>query len=207
MAHAACELVPVATAIFIWQHYDPAIKADLFSTGVVTANEQVVIVDPIPLAASPLDLLRERGRCGGVVTTNTNHRRAANWYSAQFCAPIFAHRASFPDVESGSIISVAQGDKIVDELEVIDIDGAAAGEIALYDPMHGGTLIMGDALINFAPYGFAFLPRKYCTHEKQMRRSLRKLLDYEAERMLFAHGTPIVSSATTRLRQLLDAEV
>jgi len=32
---------------------------------------------------------------------------------------------------------------------------------------------------------------------------LRKLLDYEAERMLFAHGMPILSGASDRLRVLL----
>jgi hypothetical protein len=206
MARNACELVPVATAIFIWQRYDPAAKTDLFSSGIVTANQQTVIVDPIPLPGAQLDLLRQHGRCAGVAITNSNHRRDAAWYSEQFCAPIFAHRASVADEGSESIISVAHGDKMADELDVIEIDGAAVGEIALYDPLHGGTLILGDALINFPPYGFSFLPRKYCTNGKQMRRSLRKLLDYEAERMLFAHGTPILSAATARLRELLDAD-
>jgi len=69
----------------------------------------------------------------------------------------------------------------------------------------GGTLIVGDALINFESYGFTFLPAKYCSNQKQMRRSLRKLLDYRAQRMLFAHGTPILSDASERLRGLLES--
>ena len=63
-------------------------------------------------------------------------------------------------------------------------------------------VIIGDALINFETYGFTFLPGKYCSNEKEMRRSLRKLLDYKAERMLFAHGTPILSRASERLKSL-----
>jgi glyoxylase-like metal-dependent hydrolase (beta-lactamase superfamily II) len=62
---------------------------------------------------------------------------------------------------------------------------------------------MGDALINFEPYGFTFLPAKYCSNQKQMRRSLRKLLDYKAERIFFAHGTPILAGASERLKSLL----
>ena len=81
------------------------------------------------------------------------------------------------------------------------------GEIALYHSPNGGTLIVGDALINFEPYGFTFLPGKYCLDEKEMRRSLLKLLDRKAERILFAHGLPIVSNATARLRRLLDVNV
>jgi hypothetical protein len=40
-----------------------------------------------------------------------------------------------------------------------------------------------------------------------MRRSLRKLLDYKAERMLFAHGMPILSGASDRLQRLLDSDL
>src|SRR6266487_3581376 len=97
------------------------------------------------------------------------------------------------------------GTKLKRKLEVIAIEGAVAGEIALYQPANGGTLITGDALINFEPYGFTFLPRKYCMNEKTMRRSVRKLLTYQTERMFFAHGTPILAGAGARLQQLLDA--
>jgi len=61
-------------------------------------------------------------------------------------------------------------------------------------------------LINFEPYGFSFLPRKYCLNEKQMRSSLHQLLARPAERMLFAHGVPILSGATARLRHLSNAD-
>jgi hypothetical protein len=40
-----------------------------------------------------------------------------------------------------------------------------------------------------------------------MRRSLRKLLDHKADRMLFAHGMPILSDASERLRSLLDGNL
>jgi glyoxylase-like metal-dependent hydrolase (beta-lactamase superfamily II) len=93
------------------------------------------------------------------------------------------------------------------ELEVTAIDGAARGEIALYHAANGGTLVIGDALINFEPYGFTFLPEKYCQDPKQMRNSLRKLLRFNAERILFAHGMPILSRASDRLRQLLQADL
>jgi glyoxylase-like metal-dependent hydrolase (beta-lactamase superfamily II) len=88
-------------------------------------------------------------------------------------------------------------------LLAIEIPGGPEGEAAIYDARDGGSLIVGDALINFEPYGFAFLPKKYCMDEKQMHRSLRRLLDYDFERMLFAHGTPIMQSARKKLEQLL----
>ena len=98
------------------------------------------------------------------------------------------------------------GTAIGGELEVIEVEGAVAGEIAIYHPSNGGTLIVGDALINFEPYGFSFLPRKYCLNEKQMRSSLHQLLARPAERIFFAHGVPILSGATARLRHLSNAD-
>src|SRR5207244_7815956 len=88
------------------------------------------------------------------------------------------------DPKPARITEVKNAVAIGDELEVIEIDGAVAGEIALYHPSNGGTLIVGDALINFEPYGFTLLPRKYCLNEKRMRSSLRQLLRRPAERML-----------------------
>jgi glyoxylase-like metal-dependent hydrolase (beta-lactamase superfamily II) len=202
----ARELVQVAPTLFFWQNYDPAVKADLFSTALATPNGSL-LVDPIPLHDSQLRPLSQHRSIAGIVVTNANHQRAANCYSDQFSAPIFAQRDSFPDRKPSRFVEIGSGTKICDELEVIAIEGAVAGEIALYQPANGGTLITGDALINFEPYGFTFLPRKYCANEKEMRRSLRKLLLYQTERMLFAHGTPILAGASARLQQLLDADL
>ena len=97
----------------------------------------------------------------------------------------------FRTIERSSWRTIADGEEICEGLHVIGIEGAPPGEIVLHYAVDGGTLIVGDALINFEPYGFTFLPAKYCSNQKQMRRSLRKLLDDKAERILFAHGVPI----------------
>jgi glyoxylase-like metal-dependent hydrolase (beta-lactamase superfamily II) len=201
----ACELVQVAPSLLIWQTYDPALKAELFSTA-ITTRKGIFLVDPIPLADGALSQLLNAGSVSGVIVTNSNHLRASADFSARFSVPIFAHAETFSSQAFPGTI-VGDGGKICDELAVIGIEGAAAGEIALHSAPNGGTLITGDALINFEPYGFTFLPRKYCSNEKQMRSSLRKLLAHKADRMLFAHGPPILSRAGERLQQLLDADL
>ena len=52
--------------------------------------------------------------------------------------------------------------------------------------------------------GFTLLPAKYCADQKTMRKSLRRLLDHAFERILFAHGFPILSGGAGRLRTLLE---
>jgi Metallo-beta-lactamase superfamily len=201
---ASAELTQLTASLFVWQTYDRAVKADLFSTALVS-GACVFIVDPIRLERVQLDHLRGHGRIAAVIVTNANHHRAASWYSEQFSAPVAARAETFAESKPERFMEIGDGGRIQEELEAIAIDGAPAGELALYHPGNGGTLIVGDALINFEPYGFSFLPRKYCRDEKQMRRSLRKLCDRKVERILFAHGLPILADAGTRLRQLLEA--
>jgi len=196
----------IAPHLALWHGYDPAVKADLYSTCVLTPPG-AYLIDPIPLQSETLDELVGSGRVSGVIVTNSNHHRASVQFAEQFSIPVFALCETFWDKMPRQFRKVADGDEICDELRVIGIEGAASGEITLHYAPGGGTLIVGDALINFEPYGFTFLPDKYCSNEKEMRRSLRKLLDYKAERILFAHGMPILSGASDRLQALLDSDL
>jgi glyoxylase-like metal-dependent hydrolase (beta-lactamase superfamily II) len=188
--------------ITIWHGYDSAVKAELYATCLATPGGRYLI-DPIPLESAALDELLGSGGAAGIIVTNSNHHRAAVRLATEFSAPVFGHGEIFPHKPPHKFRTVADGDKICEGLTVIGIEGAADGEIALYYAPNGGTFIVGDALINFEPYGFTLLPAKYCSNQKQMRQSLRKLLDYEAESILFAHGTPILAGASDRLKSLL----
>jgi glyoxylase-like metal-dependent hydrolase (beta-lactamase superfamily II) len=201
----AAEIQLISPALWVWQNYDAAVKADLWSTAIQTAAG-LYLIDPIRLVEDDLTGLLASTSIAGVIVTNANHHRFAAEYSNRFSVPLFAHPGSFPDAKPMRVEAVAAGDKISGDLEVIGIAGAVSGEVALYSPTNNGTLIIGDALINFQPYGFTFLPKKYCENEKLMQSSLRRLLAKPSERILFAHGTPILSRAAARLQQLLGPE-
>jgi hypothetical protein len=205
MAPVADELCRVGPHLFLWQAYDPKAKAELFSTAVLTPAG-LLIVDPISLAGPAIAELLQFAAVAGIVVTNSNHTRASLEFAKRFSTTLFAHGESL-DAKQTPFTELANGDTICADVEVIAIDGAAAGEIALHQPSNGGTIIIGDALINFEPYGFSLLPGKYCSDEGEMQRSLRRLLAVKSERLLFAHGTPILSGATDRLQKLLDVDL
>src|SRR5207247_10645157 len=174
---AATDLDKVAADLFIWQAYDPAVKADLFSSAIVTADG-IFVVDPIPLRKAPLAHLHDQGVIAGVIITNANHLLASSQFAERFSVPILARRAVFPDRTPPRFSELADGDKICDELNVIGVEGAVAGEIVLHCASGVGTLIAGDALINFHSYGFTFLPGQYCSHDKELRRCLRTVVPH-----------------------------
>lgn len=198
------EFQSLSQGLWVWQNYSPAAKADLWSTA-IQVGPGLYLIDPIRLADDQLSELLATSPIAGVIVTNENHERSALECSERFSVPIFAHPLAFSHSKPTRFRPATGHDKIGGELDVIEIEGAAPGEIALYQTSNGGTLIVGDALINFEPYDFTFLPKKYCENEKRMRSSLRQLLKKPADRMLFAHGTPILSGATARLRELLES--
>jgi glyoxylase-like metal-dependent hydrolase (beta-lactamase superfamily II) len=185
----------------IWFAYDPKIKAELFSTA-LAADNQVSIFDPIDLSPEGRAQLDSFGRVAQIIVTNANHLRDTTAFARFYSAPIFAPAELSPELPQHHVLS---DDAHVGPLQAIKIDGAAPGEFALYHSQDGGTLIVGDALINFDPHGFSLLPRKYCTDQKKMIRALQRLLELDFVRIFFAHGTPIMDRAHERLASLLES--
>jgi glyoxylase-like metal-dependent hydrolase (beta-lactamase superfamily II) len=201
----APELHLAAPHLALWHTYDPTCKSELFSTAAVDDAGRILIVDPVPLVPEARTQLLRLGTVQAIAVTNANHWRAAAQFSTDFNAPIFARSRPDPEI-SGPIEPAGHLEKLFAGLAAIHIDGAAPGEIALHIPQDEGTLIVGDSLIHFDPYGLALLPKKYCTNQEAMHRSLRNLLVPKSRRIFFAHGLPILNQAMLRLQNLLDNE-
>ncbi|MEY2538397.1 MAG: hypothetical protein QOG67_2137 [Verrucomicrobiota bacterium] len=200
---AAPEIHRLTPTLAVWHTFDPSVRADLSSTAITTPTG-VYFIDPIPLPRPDLHTLLEGDAARGVLVTNANHWRNSGPLAKELAIPVFA----FPSAqnhqnETPSFTPLGEASKLDGAFDVIPIAGAAAGEVVFYSGADGGTMILGDALINFEPQGFSFLPPKYCSNAKEMRQSLRKLVSLEVNRILFAHGLPILSEASKRLRELL----
>jgi len=192
----------VCPGVFVWQTYDTTVKAELFSTALET-SAGTYLVDPISLDKESLLGFKALQKVVGICVTNVNHARAATELAKAFSVPVYAHNElrGHPDFLGAAGMSEGAGG--VQGLTGIAIQGGPQGEMALHCKAGQGTMILGDALINFEPHGFGFLPAKYCLDARLMRRSVGKLLDYAFDRMFFAHGTPILSGARARVERLL----
>lgn len=201
MTHAR-NLDEVSPGIFVWQKYENSVKAELFSTALSTQTGTYV-VDPITLDTNGLLQLGTSLKIAGICVTNCNHARAATEFATTFAVPIYVHNELRRNAEFPNATGLHDGELLAQGLTALTLEGGPAGEMALHCEENGGTMVLGDALINFEPSGFRLLPEKYCMNARLMRRSLRKLLDHPFDRIFFAHGTPILSKARARLEQLL----
>jgi hypothetical protein len=203
----AADVTQIGSASFLWQEYDPTVKADLWSTALIVGSA-IYLVDPIELEQRAVEDVVADRTVGGIIVTNENHLRATRLFAEQFSVPILAHHelANHEVFQNLPVTALSGGQSVADgAMRMIEVSGAPAGEIAIFHDSDSGEMIVGDALINFPPHGFTFLPNKYCTNARTMRRSLKHLLEFSFERMLFAHGAPIMTGARGKLEQLLSA--
>lgn len=169
-------LTPHGNGFSTWHAYDPACKAELWSTS-FSSPEGTVLFDPIdwpepsPLPSPPVHIVR----------TNGNHDRACH---------------GLIEKTKGRMTSSPP------KFQAIPLPGAGEAETAYFHPATR-TLVVGDALINLAPHGLMLLPEKYCTDPSGLKKSLHKLLDFPIQRIFFAHGDPILQDSQERIRKLL----
>jgi len=200
---ATPELQIVSPHSALWRIFDASVKTELFATALNTDNA-TWLIDPIALTQDALSELKSaQPPVQGIVVTNQNHWRASGALAEELSVPIFAH-AEAHSKDAPPFTPLNDGQRLGDFLHIVTIDGAVPGEIAVCAHVDCTVIVVGDALINFEPYGFTFLPRKYCTHYAKMRRSLKRLVEMDAEQIFFAHGLPIVSNTASRLEALLD---
>ena len=192
-------LESVRPGLWTWQAYDLDVRTDLFSTAVM-ADAGLVIIDPIRLVESGLEELARHRPVAAIILTNENHSRAAAWFRNRFAAPIFSHPEAV-----GALTVAVDGPRrptrpVAGNLQVEELSGAAAGEIALLHP--DGLMHLGDAVVNLESTGLALLPDKYCADPRSLRESLRALSLEGVEVVTFAHGPALVAEGGAKLRTL-----
>lgn len=192
----------IAPALWLWQAFDPTVKTDLFSTAALAGNA-LFIIDPIRLAPEAFQDFLVGHRLAAILVSNANHTRASVEFAQTGKVPVYCPLAAAAEFEGMEVVTLNREMRIASEVSAIALEGAAPGEFAFHFAGDGGTIVIGDALIHLEPYGFSLLPAKYCQNQKELRRSLRQLLDWTFERLLFAHGRPLLSGARERLESLL----
>ena len=189
----------ITPGVWTWHAYDENVRTELFGTAVM-ADAGLVLIDPIRLHEPGVEELALHKPVAAIVLTNENHSRAALWFRGRFGTPIFAHPESVGSLTVAVDGMLGEARNVAGNLRVLEIPGAALGEIALLHPR--GSLHFGDAVVNLESTGLAPLPDKYCTDPKRLRESLQRLPVEGVEVVTFAHGFALSQGGGAMVRAL-----
>jgi glyoxylase-like metal-dependent hydrolase (beta-lactamase superfamily II) len=118
---------------------------------------------------------------GGLAQTADNAPSALLWAGAADAAAI--------EVGDGSVVKpLNDGDRVRD-LRVLDTPGHTAGHISLFHEA-GAILFVGD-LVGSVGGALSSGPEAFTADPRQSRRSLARIANLPAERILFSHGPEI----------------
>ena len=185
----ATNLRQIVPRLWSWHAYDPEVKVDLFSCA-LESEAGLVLVDPIGLDEIGMKTLASHGPVHSIVATNANHARQSMEFRSCWNAPILAHRDAVTELEIPVDGLLQAGDLLGGCIQVLELPGAGAGEIALYD--QSGRIHFGDAVVNLESTGLCLLPEKYCSDPAQLKKSVAALGGLKADVITFAHGVPLV---------------
>jgi glyoxylase-like metal-dependent hydrolase (beta-lactamase superfamily II) len=206
------EILP---GIFTWGSTYADRPWDLNGYAIKLDTETVLVDPPAPTDGDwpSFDALRPIAK---IVLTNRDHVRDAELFRARYDARFVAGADEVAQLAPVAINeTVREGDLIAGALGVVHLPGKSPGEIALYfDPAHhavsrelGGILLLGDAIIGHPPGTLALIPEPKLDNPAQLKRSLRKLLDYDFGVLLLCDGQPVLSGGKLKIAEFLKSFV
>jgi glyoxylase-like metal-dependent hydrolase (beta-lactamase superfamily II) len=175
-------------------------------------SDAVVLIDPLvppedtDRFLSELERDVERAaRPVVVLLTVFWHERSAPELAERFAAPIWsdgrtAHRHEVPPTHTYGPGQTLPGG-------VLALDAHGRNECLLWIERHG-TLVAGDILQGTRGGGLRLCPDDWLhphMEASEVRRSLRALLELPVERVLVAHGEPVLENARRELERALHA--
>lgn len=191
----ASKPLEILPGIHTWSIYNDE-KGLYFNSYCVETKNGPAIIDPVdPGNDADRNAVLDLGEIKTIIITNRNHVRAAPWLAKASKASVYMHKKEEPATKINVDKRVEEGDLILGELRVIEFPGKSPGEIGLIREDDGGQLFIGDALIGRPTGSLSLLPDAKLDNPKQLRRSLRNLIDEDFDALLLADGASVLSEA------------
>jgi glyoxylase-like metal-dependent hydrolase (beta-lactamase superfamily II) len=122
-------------------------------------------------------------------------------------APVKAHRLEAPLIEKAVGVNVEglEDGEVVPYcggIEVIWVPGHSEGNASYYLRKHK-AIIAGDTIF-CDPDGYLIAPpEKWCIDTKQAAKGIERLLNYDFDHLLYAHGKDVMGGAKAKVRELV----
>jgi hypothetical protein len=190
----------IASGLWHWTARHEHIQMDVSSYYLL--DERVLIDGMVP--AEGLEWFARNGAPEHVLLTNRHHDRHAWRLREAFGCEVHCIRNGLHELEGrGPVEAFDFGDELPGGAIAFEVDAICPDETALHIPNHR-VLACADGVVRWPGRGeLAFVPDRFMDDPKQtkaaLRAAYRRLLDVDFDRLLLAHGDPVVGAAKEAL--------
>ncbi len=195
----ADSLEDVVPGVRRWYVADERIHGSESDAHAVAADGAVVLLDPLPLAAEPLE---ELGRVQAIVLTAQCHQRSSWRYRERFAAPVLAPEGVRP-MEGEPDAHYQEGDVLPGALRAVRTPGPEEIHFGFLREEEPRVFFCPDLLTNYGGCGLDYVPLRYHDDPAATRSSVERLLELDFEVLCLNHGTPIRDDPHGAIRALL----
>jgi glyoxylase-like metal-dependent hydrolase (beta-lactamase superfamily II) len=191
--------------LFGWSTFDEGKNID-FNGTLWVRDEGNVVIDPMPMSDHDRAHLESLGGADWVVMTNSDHTRSGQLLSAWTGAKLVGPAAEQDVWPYACDRWLADGDELVDGLEVITMEGSKTpGELALL--IGGHTLVTGDLIRAHRGGSLMMLPDAKLTDRAAAIRSIERCAARPGiEAVLVGDGWHLFRGGASALAALVAAE-
>lgn len=199
------EILP---GVFHWTTFHEGIQAYVHSY-YVNCTDPAVLIDP-RVPAQGLEWFAAHGLPQHIYLTNRHHYRHSTPLAARYGAQVWCHKDGLHEFTKGEKVKgFTHGKELPGGVLALKVGVLCPEETALYFPLNGGFLAIGDAIVRVRGK-LGFVPDEYMGDDpKGVKHGLRKMFlkhirEREFDHLLFAHGAPWISDAKDGLRKFLE---
>jgi hypothetical protein len=199
------EIIP---GVFHWTTFHEGIHAYVHSY-YISATDPAVLIDP-RVPAQGLEWFATHEIPKHIYLTNRHHYRHSDRFSARYGMQVWCHRDGLHEFTKGEKVNgFSHGKELPGGFVALKVGVLCPEETALYLPLSGGFLSIGDAIVRYGGK-LGFVPDAYMGDDPEgVKLGLRKIFlkhihDREFDHLLFAHGRPWIGGAKSGLGKFLE---
>lgn len=197
----------IAPGLWHWQALRVSIGSEVSSYYLAAER---VLVDPM-IPPEGLAWFDEHGRPAHLVLTNRHHDRDAWNLRDAFDCSIHCVRVGVHELAGrGPVEPFDFGDELPGGIVAYEVDAICPDECGLHVPAHR-ALAVADGVVRWPADGpLRFVPDELMDQPERtkarLREAYRRLLDLDFDRLLLAHGDPIVHGAKDALSAFVERD-
>jgi hypothetical protein len=206
------EIVP---GLFHWRAFHDGIGKDVSSYFV---NEPGVLIDPLlptegcDARTDPLEWLGQHGPPKAILLTNRHHYRHSRRLADAFDLTVYVSEPGIHEFSASQHVQPFHfGDRLPGDVIAHEIDAICPDETALEIPSLR-AVALADGLVRFSSFEgpLGFVPDRLMGDDpgavkEGLHDSYSRLLTFDFDHLLLAHGMPAVGDGKEQLRTFLES--